>query len=145
MSNAADSVAYFKARALEYGVNQPLIDALSASGVQTMGHLAFAVSRPGQDFDEKRFDDWLKMVNHDTDPTMGVAAAMKRLHFEAEILVTAGLKSMVEQPSSDSAAPKQIPFAEKGQRSFQENLTRSFAPMVQTSLSKRRRRIQMKP
>ena len=53
MSNAADSIAYFKARALEYGVTQPLIDALSASGVQTMGQLAFAISRPGQEFDEK--------------------------------------------------------------------------------------------
>ena len=38
---------------------------------------------------------------------------MKRLHFEAEILVTAGPKSMVEQPTAESAAPKQIPFAEK--------------------------------
>lgn len=51
VSNAADSVAYFKAMALEYGVNQPLINALSASGVQTMGHLAFAMSRPGKDRD----------------------------------------------------------------------------------------------
>ena len=57
--------------------------------------------------------DWVRQVNADVAPTMGVAAAMKRLHFEAEILVTAGLKSMVEQPTAESAAPKQIPFAEK--------------------------------
>lgn len=113
MPTAADSEAYFKARALEYGVDQPLIDALNASGVRTMGQLAFAVSRPGQDFDERRFSDWVRQVNADVAPTMGVAAAMKRLHFEAEILVTAGLKSMVEQPTTESAAPEQIPFAEK--------------------------------
>ena len=58
MSTAADSEAYFKARALEYGVDQPLIDALNASGVRTMGQLSFAVSRPGQDFDERRFSDF---------------------------------------------------------------------------------------
>lgn len=123
MSTAADSAAYFKARALEYGVNQPLIDALSASGISAMGQLAFAVSRPGQDFDERRFTDWLRQVNEDTPPSIGVAAAMKRLHFEAEILVTAGLKAMVEQPTAESATPKQIPFAEKVSRMNQLKAT----------------------
>ena len=65
MSTAADSEAYFKARALEYGVDQQLIDALNASGVRTMGQLAFAVSRPGQDFDERRFSEWVRQVNSD--------------------------------------------------------------------------------
>ena len=60
---------------------------------------------------------------------MGVAAAMKRLHFEAEILVNAGLKSMVEQPSSDSASPKQIPFAEKASRMNQLKTTLTGASL----------------
>ena len=48
-------------------------------------------------------------------PTLGAVAAVRRLHFEAEIVVTATLRSSVEQPS-DSSTPKPLPHAERTAR-----------------------------
>ena len=48
-------------------------------------------------------------------PTLGALAAVRRLHFEAEIVLTATLRSSVEQPS-ESSAPKPLPFAERTAR-----------------------------
>ena len=80
-----------------------------------MGHLAFALSKPGQDFDEDKFEDWLKTVNNGTLPTLGAVAAVWRLHFEAEIVLTATLRASVDQ-SSESSTPKPLPHAERAAR-----------------------------
>lgn len=42
--------------------------ALNAAGVTTMAHLAFSIARPGQEFDESKFEDWVKQVNGGTLP-----------------------------------------------------------------------------
>ena len=48
-------------------------------------------------------------------PTLGAVAAVRRLHFEAEIVFTATLRSSVEQPS-DSSTPKPLPHSERTAR-----------------------------
>ena len=115
MASLADSKAHFLARAKEYGVPEDLIDNMKVSGVSTLAHLAFAFVRPGQEFEEERFDAWAKAVNLGMAPTLGALAALRRLHFEAEIVLTSTLKSSVEQPL-DASTPKPLPFAERSAR-----------------------------
>ena len=83
MSQVADSKAHFLARAKEYNVPQPLIDELTAAGITTLGQLAFAFARPGQEYDENKFTDWLTTIHGGTAPSIGEAASVRRLHFEA--------------------------------------------------------------
>jgi len=83
-----------------------------------MGHLAFAINRPGQDFDETKFEDWIKTVNGGVMPTLGAVSALRRLHFEAEIIVTSTFRAAVEQPS-EASAPKPLPHAERTARLLQ--------------------------
>ena len=92
-----------------------LTDSLELAGVRTLGHLASAVNRPGQDFDETKFEDWMKAVNGGTMPTLGAVSALRRLHFEAEIIVTSTFRASVEQPP-ESSHPKPLPFAERSAR-----------------------------
>ena len=101
MASLADSQAHFLARAKEYSVPDDLIDNMKVAGVSTMAHLAFAFVRPGQDFDEDKFDQWAKTVNLGVAPTLGALAST--------------LKSSVEQPL-DGSTPKPLPFAERTAR-----------------------------
>ena len=50
--------------------------------------MVFSIARPGQEFDETKFEDWLKQVDGGKLPSMGLFAAARRLHFEAEIVRT---------------------------------------------------------
>jgi hypothetical protein len=113
MASLADSQAHFLARAKEYSVPDDLIDNMKVAGVSTMAHLAFAFVRPGQDFDEDKFDQWAKTVNLGVAPTLGALASLRRL--QAEIILTSTLKSSVEQPL-DGSTPKPLPFAERTAR-----------------------------
>eukprot|EP00435_Cladocopium_sp_Y103_P065000 s975_g26.t1 len=115
MAALIDSKAHFTARAQEYGVPDNLVDSLRLAGVTTMAHLAFAICRPGQDFEETKFEQWVTTVNGGVAPTVGALAAIRRLHFEAEIVVTSTLKAAVEQPQ-ESTTPRPLPQAERTAR-----------------------------
>ena len=52
---------------------------------------------------------------------MGAAAAVRRLHYECEVIMTSTIRSSVETPA-DSSTPKAIPFAEKAARMDQIRL-----------------------
>lgn len=114
MTSQADSEAHFEARASEYGVSAGVRAALHANGIRTLARLAFAVFRPGAEFVEATFDAWATRVNHNVALSMGEMAALRRLHFEAEVIITATLRANVEAP--DQATPKPIPFAERATR-----------------------------
>lgn len=114
MSNQCDSEAHFEARAREYGVGLPLRNALTRNGIRTLAHLAFAIGRPGADVPEAQFDTWANTLNGGVQPAMGEMAALRRLHFESEVVVTASLKAAVEAP--DDSVVKPIPFAERTTR-----------------------------
>ena len=115
MASLVDSRAHFESRASEYGVPNDLLVALGNAGVRTLGHLAFAINRPGQDFDETKFEEWVRTVNNGVMPTLGAVSSLRRLHFEAEIIVTSTFRASVEQPS-DSSTPKPLPHAERSAR-----------------------------
>ena len=114
MASLSDSEAHFSSRALEYGVSNALVRALKAQGIATLATLAFAIARPGQEFPESTFESWARDLNNGVAPSMGEIASLRRLHFEAEVVITAALKSAVETPSTDT--PKPIPFAERSAR-----------------------------
>ena len=118
MANLQDSKAHFRARAAEYGVPDPFVQSLVTNGISTMAHLAFAIGRPGQEITDADFDTFITAV-HGAALTIGGAAAMRRLHFEAEIILTASLKASIEQPASDSSTPRPTPIAERSARMTQ--------------------------
>ena len=113
MTSLAESEAHFAERAKEYALPDPLFQLLHDAGIKTLGSLAFAFSRPGQEFSENDFEQWVKdLTGAAAPPNIGAMAALRRLHFESEVVVTASLKAMVEQPS-DSQTAKTIPYAER--------------------------------
>lgn len=114
MANPTDSAAHFDERARAYQLPEQLLTELKNNGIQTLGHLAFAIFRPGADFDEQAFNQWARDLNQGVAPTMGALAALRRLHFESEVVLTAALKASVE--SSEPSAPKPIPVAERSAR-----------------------------
>ena len=121
MAGLMDSEAHFAARASEYGVPEAFMRNLKAQGITTMGHLAFAVFRPGADFEEAAFDTWARDVNGGIALAMGAAAALRRLHFEAEVVITSSVRSSAE---STDQSPRPVPLAEKNAR--MEQLRRDF-------------------
>lgn len=113
MTSLSESEAHFAERAKEYALPDGLLQNLRDAGIKTLGNLAFAFSRPGQEFAETDFEAWVKSLAGDgAEPNIGAMAALRRLHFEAEVVVTASLKALVEQPSS-SETTKTIPYAER--------------------------------
>ena len=92
-----------------------------------MAHLAFSICRPGQDFEESKFEQWVTTVNGGVAPTVGALAAIRRLHFEAEIAVTSTLKASVEQ-TRESTTPRPLPQAERTARMRQ--LKQQFTGLI---------------
>jgi hypothetical protein len=87
MASLVDSNAHFQARAEEYGVPNDLVAFLNLAGVRTLGHLAFAINRPAQDFDETKFEDWVKTVNRGAMPTLGAVSALRRRRDNSHLYV----------------------------------------------------------
>ena len=111
MAGIQDSEAHFAARAAEYGLPNAFLARLKDQGVTTLGHLAFAVFRPGTEFEERAFNEWATDVNNGVPLAMGAAAALRRLHFESEVVLTSTIRASVEAP--DAGTPRPVPFAEK--------------------------------
>ena len=114
MASQLDSKPHFRARAKEYGLADAFIDLLTDKGITTFGQLAFAVFRPGSDFDEAEFNAWATRVNDNNAPTLGELASLRRLHFESEIVATAVLRASVE--TTNQQTPKPLPVAERNAR-----------------------------
>eukprot|EP00434_Breviolum_minutum_P046318 symbB.v1.2.041816.t1/scaffold8689.1/size5366/1 len=70
----------------------------------------------GQEVDEQKFNDWALALNGGTPSTMGLTVGLRRLHFEAEIVLTSVLKASIEEPVGETAAPKSTPLAERNAR-----------------------------
>ena len=64
---------------------------------------------------ESKFEQWVTTVNGGVAPTVGALAAIRRLHFEAEIVLTSTLKASVEQ-TQESTTPRPLPQAERTAR-----------------------------
>ena len=116
MTTILESEAYLKQRAEEIGISEGSIKALVEHGVKKLSTLAFAHGQPGQAINQGDFEAFAKGVNKGTAMSTADTAGLKQLLFEAHVLVTQQLKARIEEPSSETAIPKQIPMAERNAR-----------------------------
>ena len=114
MAGLLESVAHFKNRATEIGIREGSIEALETLGLNTLGSFGFSFGQPGQQISGEVFQSWLDEQFSEAVPIAEVAR-LKRLLFEAHVLITAHLKSQVETSSSDAVVRK-IPPAERAAR-----------------------------
>ena len=114
MASGLESTATFKARALEMGMDETLIDALKNGGISTFGTLAFISSyQPGQS-DEQPLLDALNVVLGRR-PNPAETILLRRLWFESNALALSDLKQRTERV--DTAEPTRLPIAERVARS----------------------------
>ena len=105
MSSITDSVAVFKERAQEVGLSSALIDVLEHKGVTNLAKLAFAAGQPGETPTDATLRD---LVTSDGgDPSiiqLGTLASVRRLTFEAQTLMVAQVRNLVEQKEDEQGA-----------------------------------------
>ena len=82
------------------------------NGLLTFSQLAFGVGTPQQPCSDDEFKQFSSVLNGGVDLNVAALSRFRRLHFEAQTLVVAHLKSQItNDPVSD--APKKLPQAEK--------------------------------
>ena len=109
MSNSHSS-AVFKARALEVGVSQEIVDLLEAGHINTMSRLAFLTSyQPGQSDDSPLMSKLEEICTRELQAFE--KASLRHLFFECATVTMAELRQQVE--AGDSAEPAQVPIAER--------------------------------
>ena len=82
------------------------------NGLTTFSQLAFGVGTPQQPCSDDEFKQFSNVLNGGVDLNVAALSRFRRLHFEAQTLVVAHLKSQItNDPASD--APKKLPQAEK--------------------------------
>ena len=113
MSLLLDSEAQFAARAREIGLTTAVVDSLRDAGVNHLSALAFAVGQPGQPLAIAEVDTFLQGALGRA-ATIAENTAIRRLAFEAQTLITASLRQIVE--ARDDGAPKKIGAAERETR-----------------------------
>ena len=80
------------------------------AGIITLGVLAYSHGQPGQAISDDSFNAWGR-DNIDNAMSLGDQAMIKRLLFEAHMLVLASLKEQVTTP--DAAAHHKVPASER--------------------------------
>lgn len=113
MALLLESEAQFSARAREIGLTDAVLQALQAAGVTTLSQLAFTVGQPGQALVPAEVDRFLTQVLGRA-PVLAEGTAIRRLAFEAQTLLVASLRQIVDQ--RDDGAPKRIGAAERDAR-----------------------------
>lgn len=113
MSLLLESEAQFASRAKEIGLANDVVEELKNAGVATLSHLAFAVGQPGQALVPAEVDRFLTNVLGRA-PLISESTAIRRLAFEAQTLLIASLRQIVEQ--RDDGTPKRIGTAERESR-----------------------------
>ena len=110
MASLIDSSAQFDQRAQEIGLSRASIGRLHRAGIVTLGVLAYSHGQPGQAISDDAFNAWVR-DNIDNAMSLGDQAMIKRLLFEAHMLVLASLKEQVTTP--DAAAHRKVPASER--------------------------------
>ena len=108
-----ESEAQFTARAREIGLSNETVQAVKDAGANTLSTLAFAVGQPGQPIATQEADNFLRAALG-RDPTLAESNGIRRLAFEAQTLLVANLRQVVEH--RDDGAPKRIGAAERETR-----------------------------
>ena len=96
-----DSTAAFTAHCDVIDPGGPLKDLLNNSNLKTFSQLAFAAGTPQAPVSDESFRQFASDLNGGTDMSIGLLAKLRRLHFEAQTLVVAHLKSQVSMDSTE--------------------------------------------
>ena len=110
MASLIDSAAQFEQRAKDVGLSVAALGRLQRAGIVTLGVLAYSHGQPGQAISDDAFSNWVRN-NIDNAMSLGDQAMIKRLLFEAHMLVLASLKEQVTTP--DAAAHRKVPPSER--------------------------------
>lgn len=109
-----DSVAVFKNRALEIGLDEATLARLDVLGWNTFGKLAFASSyRPGQ-VDESPLITLAEQITEVSPPPLTQLPLIRRLVFESYTLAASDLKMRSERREDDT--PRRLAQAERAAR-----------------------------
>ena len=87
---------------------------LEGNNLTTFSQLAFAAGTLQAPLSDEAFKVFGTQLNGGLDLTLASLARLRRLHFQAQTLVVAHLKSQVAADSSDSI--RKLPLAEKESR-----------------------------
>ena len=127
MSLLLESEAQFTARAREIGLSNETVQAVKDAGANTLSTLAFAVGQPGQPIATQEVDNFLRAALS-RDPTLAENNGIRRLAFEAQTLLVASLRQVVEH--RDDGAPKRIGAAERERDANECNTSRTWRPVL---------------
>ena len=107
-----ESVASFKARAMEIGMADTLVQRLADAGVDTFGKLAYVCSVNPTSGDDRPLKDALQQLIVGGDQlTPQELILIRRLWFESYTLTVAEIQNKMQKNPSDT--PKTIPLAER--------------------------------
>ena len=112
-----DSVAAFKGRAAEYGLDTVVIDAIAARGVDTLSKAAYAICAPGTQPSEDALKRFLDPASPDA-VGQGQLAIGRRLIFEAQTLRVSRLKMQLDgtEEIKQDLQPEKRRFREQQQK-----------------------------
>ena len=113
MSLLLESEAQFKSRAKEVGLSEQAAQDLKDAGAGTLSKLAFSVGQPGQPISTQEVDAFLLRA-FGRAPVIAESNAVRRLAFEAQTLLVASLRQIVDM--KDDGLPKKIGTAEQESR-----------------------------
>lgn len=116
-----DSSAAFSVHVETIDPGGTLKGLLDGQGLRAFSQLAFAAGTPQSPLSEENFKAFANELNGGTDMNIANLAKLKRLHFEAQTLIVAHLKSQVAVDASEGI--RKLPAAEKEAR-LQDQKTR---------------------
>lgn len=113
MTSLVDSEPAFRARALEIGLSEALLNSMAASSVKTMSQYAFCSQPPGKPIEDGQLTTFLQNAIGGA-VAVGQLTIAKRLFFEAHTLVMRSLKERLE--ASDQTPVRKMNHAERDSR-----------------------------
>ena len=109
---ALDSKAAFSERLKQLNVEETLQAELKASGFETYGALAFAVSTTPQQITDTVMDEWIRRVTT-RDLSSFQLSCIRRLVVESNALALSDLQWKVDQPNDPLLVHRKLPAAER--------------------------------
>ena len=109
-----EPTATFQVQADRAGLSTAYIGAIRASGLGTLGKLAYAISTPGVPPIDVQINTFLDAMRPGVASSVADVTAMKRIVFEAQTLTIANLRSSLV--ATDDSAAKKVAPAERSAR-----------------------------
>lgn len=110
MTSIVDSKAHFQKRCREIGLSNRACNALTLSGFETLGTLAFGVGQPGTALIDAEFQAFARNCLGAL-ASVAEISTLKRLVFESHTMLLAQLREQVSNPQASASRP--LPAVER--------------------------------